>query len=77
MSTFFGLLDAASVIAKPVLATADDVATISAKAAAKTSKIIVDDVATAPSFTTGFKSSREIPIVWKIAKGSIFNRLYS
>ena len=75
MSSFFGLLDAASAIAKPILATADDVAVISAKAASKTSKIVVDDVATAPSFTLGFKSEREIPIVWKIAKASLFNKI--
>ena len=31
----------------------------------------------APSFTTGFKSSREIPIVWKIAKGQSLINLYS
>mgnify|MGYP001052240842 CR=1 FL=1 len=74
-SSFFALLDDAVAISKPLFATLDDVAIISTKAAQKTQALIIDDIATAPSFTMGFKSEREIPIIWKIAKGSIFNKI--
>ena len=62
-------------MAKVVAGTADDVATISVQASAKTTKLVVDDIATAPAMVTGFSSKREIPIIYKIAKGSIVNKL--
>ncbi len=53
-----------------LLALLDDVAAISKVAAAS-----LDDAAVTPKYVHGFQAERELPIVWKIARGSIFNKL--
>jgi predicted DNA repair protein MutK len=36
---------------------------------------VIDDAAVTPKYVHGFSAERELPIVWKIARGSIFNKL--
>jgi len=73
-SGFFALLDDISVLAKASLATIDDVALAAGRTAVKTSGVIVDDVAVAPSLVTGLSPARELPVIWKITKGSLRNK---
>ena len=67
-SGFFALLD-------DIAAIMDDVAIMSKMAAKKTAGILGDDLAVNAEKASGFISSREIPVLWAIAKGSLVNKL--
>lgn len=67
-SGFFALLD-------DIAAIMDDVAVMSKIAAKKTAGILGDDLAVNAEKASGFVSSREIPVLWAIAKGSFINKL--
>lgn len=67
-SGFFVLLD-------DIAALMDDVAVMSKVAAKKTAGILGDDLAVNAEKASGFVSSREIPVLWAIAKGSFVNKL--
>lgn len=69
------LLDDVAAIAKVAAASLDDVATQAAKAGAKAAGVVIDDTAVTPRYVTGFAAAREIPIVRKIAIGSLKNKL--
>ncbi|MFD1882738.1 DUF808 domain-containing protein [Paracoccus pacificus] len=75
MSGLIALLDDVASIAKVAAASIDDVAGQAAKAGAKAAGAVIDDAAVTPKYVQGFDSSRELPIVWKIARGSLFNKL--
>ena len=75
MSGLIALLDDVAGLAKVAAASVDDVATQAVKAGAKTAGAVIDDAAVAPKYVHGFAASRELPIIWRIAKGSIFNKL--
>lgn len=70
-----GLLDDVTALAKVAAASIDDVAGQAAKAGLKAAGAVIDDAAVTPNYVTGFKADRELPIVWKIAVGSIRNKL--
>ena len=70
-----GLLDDVAAIAKVAAASLDDVAAQAAKAGAKAAGVVIDDTAVTPRYVVGFAAERELPIVWKIAKGSLRNKL--
>ena len=70
-----GLLDDIAGIAKVAAASLDDVAGMAMKAGLKASGAVIDDAAVTPKYLTGFSADRELPIVVKIAKGSIKNKL--
>lgn len=53
----------------------DDVALMSKMAAKKTAGVLGDDLALNAQQVTGVRSDRELPIVWKVAKGSFVNKL--
>ncbi len=53
----------------------DDVASMSKLATKKTAGILGDDLAVNAEKATGFVSSRELPVLWKITKGSFFNKI--
>ena len=74
MSTVFALLDEVATLSKPLLATLDDVAAASTKAAKKSASVIIDDFAVTPKYLDGASSEREIPMIISIAKGSMLNK---
>lgn len=74
-SGLVALLDDISVIAKAASASIDDVAVAAGKAGTKTAGVVIDDAAVTPSYVTGLSPARELPIIWKIAKGSLKNKL--
>jgi predicted DNA repair protein MutK len=53
----------------------DDVATMSKVATKKTAGILGDDLAVNAEKASGFASSRELPVLWAITKGSFINKL--
>lgn len=67
-SGFFAILD-------DIAALMDDVAVTSKVATQKTAGILGDDLAVNAEKATGFLSSREIPVLWAITKGSLLNKL--
>ena len=67
-SGFFALLD-------DIAAIMDDVAAMSKIATKKTAGILGDDLAVNAEKASGFNSSRELPVLWAIAKGSLLNKL--
>jgi predicted DNA repair protein MutK len=67
-SGFFALLDDIGVLM-------DDVASMSKVATKKTAGILGDDLAVNAEKASGFISSREIPVLWAITKGSFLNKL--
>lgn len=75
MSGLLALLDDVAGIAKVAAASIDDVAGQAAKAGAKAAGAVIDDAAVTPKYVNGFSASREVPIVMKIARGSLFNKL--
>jgi len=75
MSGLLALLDDVAAIAKVAAASVDDIAAAAAKAGSKTAMVAIDDAAVTPKYVAGFAADRELPIIWKIGKGSIFNKL--
>src|SRR5690606_28198413 len=67
-SGFFAILD-------DIAALMDDVAVLSKVAAKKTAGILGDDLAVNAEKASGFASSREIPVLWSITKGSTLNKI--
>jgi len=68
------LLDDIAGIAKLAAASLDDVTGAAGKASAKAVGVVVDDTAVTPGYAVGFTPDRELPIVWKIAVGSLRNK---
>ena len=69
------LLDDVAALAKVAAASLDDVAGQAAKAGAKAAGVVIDDAAVTPRYVVGFAASREVPIVRRIAIGSLKNKL--
>jgi uncharacterized protein len=69
------LLDDIAAIAKVAAASLDDVVTQAAKAGIKAAGVVIDDAAVTPRYVLGFAAKRELPIVGKIAAGSLRNKL--
>jgi hypothetical protein len=69
------LLDDMAAIAKLAAASVDDTAVLAAKAGATAAGVVIDDAAITPAYVVGFDASRELPIVGKIALGSLRNKL--
>ena len=75
MSGLLALLDDVAGIAKVAAASVDDVAAQALKAGSKAAGAVIDDAAVTPKYLQGFAPARELPIVWRIARGSIKNKL--
>ena len=69
------LLDDIATITKVAAASVDDVAAAAGKASSKAAGVVIDDTAVTPQYVTGFTPDRELPIIWRIAKGSLFNKI--
>ena len=75
MSGLLALLDDVAGIAKVAAASVDDVIGQAAKAGSKAAGAVIDDAAVTPKYVHGFTADRELPIIWRIAKGSFKNKL--
>ena len=75
MSGLLALLDDVAGIAKVAAASVDDVIGQAAKAGSKAAGAVIDDAAVTPKYVQGFSADRELPIIWRIAKGSMINKL--
>lgn len=69
------LLDDVAALARLAAASADDVAAASAKAGSKAMGVVIDDAAVTPQYVKGIEPKRELPIIWRITKGSLRNKL--
>lgn len=74
-SGLFALLDDIATIAKVAAASIDDIGAAASKAGVKAAGVVVDDTAVTPRYVTGFTPDRELPIIWRITKGSFRNKL--
>jgi uncharacterized protein len=74
-SGLLALLDDVVALAKIAAVTLDDAASQVAKAGSKAAGIVIDDAAVTPRYVVGFAAERELPIVARIAWGSLKNKL--
>jgi uncharacterized protein len=70
-----GLLDDVAALAKLAAASIDDVGAAAGRASMKAAGVVVDDTAVTPSYVHGLAAEREIPIIRRIATGSLRNKL--
>ena len=70
-----GLLDDVAALAKLAAASIDDVGVAASKASAKAAGVVIDDTAVTPQYVQGLAADRELPIIKKIALGSLRNKL--
>ncbi|MDP9839845.1 putative DNA repair protein MutK [Neorhizobium huautlense] len=69
------LLDDVAAIAKLAASSLDDVAAQTAKASMKAAGVVIDDTAVTPTYVVGLSPCRELPIIGRIALGSLRNKL--
>ena len=69
------LLDDVAALARLAAASVDDVAAGAGRAAAKAAGVVVDDAAVTPQYMAGAAAARELPMIWRITKGSLINKL--
>ena len=69
------LLDDVALIARQAAASIDDVAGMTAKTSSKAAGVVIDDAAVAPQYVEGVTPARELPMIWRITKGSLRNKL--
>jgi predicted DNA repair protein MutK len=74
-SGLLALLDDVATIAKLTAASLDDVAGATGKASAKATGVVIDDTAVTPRYVIGLAPERELPIIGKIAWGSLKNKI--
>lgn len=75
MSGLLALLDDVAAIAKVAAASVDDIAAAASKAGVKAAGVVIDDAAVTPKYVHGFSADRELPIIWRIALGSLKNKV--
>ena len=74
-SGLFALLDDVAMIAKLASASVDDITAAAGRAGMKAAGVVIDDTAVTPRFVHGLTPDRELPIIGKIALGSLRNKL--
>ena len=74
-SGLVALLDDVVALAKVAAASLDDAATQTVKASAKAAGVVIDDAAVTPRYVVGFAAERELPIIGRIARGSLKNKI--
>ena len=74
-SGLLALLDDVATIAKLAASSLDDVAGAAGKAGTKAAGVVIDDTAVTPRYVTGLAPERELPIIGKIAWGSLKNKI--
>lgn len=71
----FALLDDVALIARSAASSVDDVAALAGKTSVKAAGVVFDDAAVTPQYVEGIKPQRELPMIWRITKGSLINKL--
>lgn len=71
-----GLLDDVAALARLAASSLDDVATASGRATTKAAGVLIDDAAVTPQYVRGLAARRELPIIRRIAKGSLRNKFF-
>ena len=71
----FGLLDDVAALARLAAASIDDIGAATGKATAKAAGVVIDDTAVTPQYVHGISADRELPIIKKIAIGSLRNKI--
>ncbi len=71
----FGLLDDVAAIARLAAASVDDIGAAAGRATAKAAGVVIDDTAVTPQYVHGIAAERELPIIKRIAIGSLRNKL--
>lgn len=74
-SGLLALADDVVALAKVAAASLDDAATQTIKASAKAAGVVIDDSAVTPRYVVGFAAERELPIIGRIARGSLKNKI--
>lgn len=75
MSGLVALLDDVALLARAAAASVDDIGAAAARASAKAAGVVVDDTAVTPQYVQGLDAKRELPIIRRIALGSLRNKL--
>lgn len=70
-----GLLDDVAALAKLAAASIDDVGAAAGRASSKAAGVVIDDTAVTPAYVHGLAADRELPIIKRIATGSLRNKL--
>lgn len=71
----FGLLDDVAAIARLAAASVDDIGAATGRATAKAAGVVIDDTAVTPQYVHGIAAARELPMIKRIAIGSLRNKL--
>src|SRR5690349_9003668 len=71
----FGLLDDIAALARLAAASVDDIGAAAGRATAKAAGVVVDDTAVTPQYVHGIAAEREVPIIKRIAIGSLRNKV--
>src|ERR1700749_1655831 len=71
----FGLLDDVAAIAGLAAASVDDIGAATGRATAKAAGVVIDDTAVTPQYVHGIAAERELPIIKRIAIGSLRNKI--
>lgn len=71
----FGLLDDVAALVKLTAASVDDISGAAGRATAKAAGVVVDDTAVTPQYVEGIAAEREVPMIKRIALGSLRNKL--
>ena len=74
-SGLIALLDDVATIAKLAASSIDDVGAAAGKASTKAAGVVIDDTAVTPRYVVGLAPERELPIIGKIAWGSLKNKI--
>src|SRR5699024_1875988 len=69
------LLDDVALIARSAASSVDDVAALAGKTSVKAAGVVIDDAAVTPQYVQGVDPKRELPMIWRITKGSLVNKL--
>ena len=75
VSGLLALLDDVVALSKVAAASLDDVTGMAVKASGKAAGVVIDDTAVTPRYVVGFAAERELPIVGRIALGSLKNKI--
>jgi hypothetical protein len=75
-SGLVALLDDIATLAKATASSLDDIAAGAVKASSKAVGVVIDDTTVTPQYVSGLSPARELPIIGKIARGSLINKLF-